>query len=51
MGQTGSYTTKIEVAPALTVFTKWNLVRMKELMKTCQHILADVFALRLQEVS
>jgi hypothetical protein len=49
MGQTGSYTAKIEVKPALTAFTKWQNVHVKELMRTSSHILSDTFALRLQE--
>jgi hypothetical protein len=51
MGQTGSYTSKIEVATPLTIFTKWNTQRVKELMKICHHTLSDTFALRIQEVS
>lgn len=50
MGQTGSYTSKIEVITALSIFTKWDTQRIKELMKICQHTLADTFGLRIQEV-
>lgn len=51
MGQTGSFTAKVDVASELTSFTKWGSEKIRELSYRSQHSLSNTFALRYQEVS
>ena len=51
MGQTGSFTSKIEVPEQLTPFTKWELPHVREMLTRSENQLSDTFALRFQEVS
>jgi hypothetical protein len=50
MGQTGSFTSKIEVPEQLTPFTKWELPHVREMITRSENALSDTFALRFQEV-
>ena len=50
MGQTGSFTSKIEVPEQLTPFTKWELPHVREMLTRSENALSDTFALRFQEV-
>jgi hypothetical protein len=50
MGQSGSFTAKVDVAPELTNFTKWGQEKIRELISRSQHNLSNTFALRYQEV-
>jgi hypothetical protein len=49
MGQTGSFTAKVNMRPTMLPYTKWGATQLQSVMLRSKHELADTFALRTQE--
>lgn len=49
MGQTGSFTAKVNMRPTLLPYTKWGAPQLQAVLLRSRHELADTFALRSQE--
>lgn len=49
MGQTGSFTAKVNMRPTLLPYTRWGAPQLQGVMLRSRHELADTFALRTQE--